>query len=94
MGMDFLDFSFRTEKSFGIKITGGDFDELLRHCRIPTDVTAGELHDWLVELCREQGVPVPPSSWHRVKLILAKTVSITPRRISRDTLARKDLGME
>lgn len=90
MGLDLLDFSFRIEKSLGLKIGRWDGERLPK--REPFDVTAGELHAWVVQLCNERGVPVRPSSWHRVQIALAKTVGKSPHLITLDTLIKRDLG--
>ena len=88
MGLDLLDFTMRIEKSFGLRITRADGDAL------SPDVTAGEMHDWVVRLCRERGIRVPPSSWHRVQLALAGVVNKRPQFIRPDTRLRRDLGFE
>jgi hypothetical protein len=98
MGIDFLDFTFRIEKQFGIKVERGDSRILeqwateRRSHMTPHDLSAGELHDWVVQLCQARGVKVPPSSWTRVKLELAKVVRQPPQHIRRDTLVIRDLG--
>jgi hypothetical protein len=90
MGVDFLDFEFRIEKSLGLKFERWDTDRLPQ--RAPFDITVGELHAWVVALCNERGVTVPPSSWHRVQLELAKVVGKSPRLIRPETLIKRDLG--
>jgi hypothetical protein len=89
MGVDFLDFSFRIEKAFGIKITSEDAKRL--PSRQPFDATAWEIHEWVTSICRERGVLVPWSSWTRVRIELAKTVSKPPQLIHRDTRIVRDL---
>jgi hypothetical protein len=90
MGMHMLDFSFRIERSFGVKIYNDDFNRL--PARRPFDATAGEMHDWVTSICRERGVAVPWSSWNRVKLELANTLSKPLQVIHRDTFIVRDLG--
>jgi hypothetical protein len=98
MGVDMLDFTFRIEKSFGIKADRDDYRILdgwaaeRRPQLKPHDLTAGELHDWVVTLCEARGVSVPRSSWNRVKLELARTVGKPPQIIHRNTLIVRDLG--
>jgi hypothetical protein len=94
MGIDLLDFTFRIEKRFGIKTNRDDFRTLEPSLlsRKPPDMTAGELHDWVVKLCEARGVKVPYSSWNRVKIELAKVVSKSPQIIHRDTLVVRALG--
>lgn len=94
MGVDLLDFTFRIEKRFGIKIRRDD-DRILDvfwMSRVPRDVTAGEMHEWVVKLCQARGKKVPCSSWNRVRLELAKVVGKSPHSIHRDTLVKRDLG--
>ncbi len=90
MGLDFLDFTLRVEKQFNIKIARGDSLRLPQ--RRPSDITAGELHDWLVAILRQRGVAVPFSSWNRVRLILADIVGKPPQIIRRATFIVKELG--
>jgi hypothetical protein len=89
MGRDLLDFSFRVEKSFGIKTARDDYKRL--PARRPFDATAGEMHDWVTSICRDRGVTVPWSSWTRVRIELAKTVGKPPQVVHRETLIVRDL---
>jgi hypothetical protein len=94
MGVDLLDFAFRVEKRFGIKIKRQDYRTLEPSwmSRRPSDLTVGEMHDWVVKLCQVQGAKVPCSSWNRVRLVLAQVVGKSPRIIRRETLVKRDLG--
>lgn len=87
--MDLLDFTFRVERAFGIKVPRDAYDRLPR--RTPFDVTAGEVHDWVVRLCAEQGVKVPPSSWNRVKIALVDVTGSPPSLVRRDTWVVREL---
>jgi hypothetical protein len=97
MGVDLLDFTFRIEKRFGIKVNRDDYhilDQWVLERRPdikPHDLTAGELHDWVVKLCEARDVKVPHSSWNRVKFELAKVVAKSPRNIRRETFVVRDL---
>jgi hypothetical protein len=92
MGVDALDICFRLEKSFGIrKIKSSDFDRLFEGGK--ADFSAGELHEWVMMICREAHVKVPPSSWHRVQFVLARALGKSPKIIRRETLVIRDLGM-
>jgi hypothetical protein len=95
VGIDFLDFTFRIEKRFGIKIHTDDprMLDAAWTSRKPPDVTAGELHDWVVKLCESRGVVVPYSSWNGVRLELAKALAKPPQAIHSDTLVVRDLAM-
>ncbi len=90
MGLDLLDFSLHIETSFGVKIGQSDYPKLVRSST--TDLTAGELHAWVVRLCNDRGIPVPPSSWNRVKLALARVTNKSPRIIHPNTWIMKELG--
>ncbi|MDB5325759.1 MAG: hypothetical protein JWM57_1328 [Phycisphaerales bacterium] len=91
MGLDLLDFTFRIEKSFHVKLDLRDaWDRLPR--RTPPDWTAGELHDWVMHLCSERGAAVPPSSWHRVQLVLVDVTGKSPKLIRRGTFVIRELG--
>src|SRR5689334_20061910 len=83
MGLDLLDFTFRVEKAFQINVPRGAYERLPR--RIPFEVTAGELHDWVAQLCAEQGVRLPPSSWNRVKKVLVDVTGKSPKLIRRES---------
>jgi hypothetical protein len=91
MGVDMLDFTFRIEKSFKMKFQRGDYDRL--PLRKPPNVTAGELHDWVVQLCKDRGVTVPWSSWNRVKRVLVDVTGKSPKLIRRQTDVVRELGM-
>ena len=90
MGLDFVDFTLRIEKSFRIHVGPGDYDRLPKRKRF--EMTAGELHEWVVELCKEKRANVPWSSWNRVRLELARVVGKPPRLIHRGTFIVKELG--
>jgi hypothetical protein len=94
MGMDLLDFTFRIEKSFGLNIGQVDIDRLIRDLpdRSPLDATVGELHNWVKQLCMERGIRLPPSSWHRVQLEMAKVVGKSPRLVHRATFIKREHG--
>lgn len=90
MGMDLLEFTFRVEKAFGIIVPRAAYDRLPK--RNPFEATAGELHDWVAELCAGQGVRLPPSSWNRLKMVLVDVTGKSPKLIRRDTCVVRDLG--
>ena len=85
--MDLLDFGFRIEKSFGIKIDQKDVN-VLANGRTKEQITAGDLHSWIVGMCSDQKVRVPHSSWSRVRLELARVVGKSPNLIHSNTLPR------
>ena len=68
-----------------LRETGRTFEG---HC---FDLTAGELHDRLCELMREQGMAIPFSSWHRVKKCLSNALGVSPNRITRESRLITDL---
>jgi hypothetical protein len=90
MGLNLLDFTFRIEKAFKIKVPRKAYERLPK--RIPFEVTAGEMHDWVAQLCAEQGARLPPSSWNRVKMVLVDVTGKSPKLIRHDTWIVKDLG--
>ncbi|MBC7783255.1 MAG: hypothetical protein H7144_05395 [Burkholderiales bacterium] len=91
MGLALLDFTFRIEKAFHIRIERRDaWDRLPR--RKPIDWTAGELHDWVVQLCVDRDVPVLYSSWHRVQLVLVDVTGKSPMLIHPGTFVVRELG--
>jgi len=90
MGFDLLDFTFRIEKAFQIKVPRQAYDRLPK--RMPFEATAGEMHDWVAQMCAEQGVKLPPSSWNRVKKVLVDVTGTSPKLVRRDTWIVRDLG--
>ena len=92
MGFDILDTIFRAEKTFRVKIPRDGLARLML-VRDPPDITAGELHDYLCELCRASGQPAPWSSWGRVKIVLVHSLGASPLAIHRNSLLKRDLGM-
>jgi acyl carrier protein len=56
------------------------------------DITAGEIHDRVCELVREQGKAVPFSCWHRVKKCLSDALGVSPKQIRRESWLSEDLG--
>ena len=91
MGLDLLDFTFRIEKSFGLKLDRRIAWEHLPK-RKPADWTIEELHDWVVQLCVDQSIPVPRSSWNRIKLVLVDVTGKSPKLIRRGTFVVRELG--
>jgi hypothetical protein len=94
MGVDFLDFTLHIEKAFSLKSISRDevaglFSSITE--RKLSDVTAGELHQWVVSILKRRGLSIPFSSWTRIRLALARTVGKQPQSIHKDTLIRRDL---
>ena len=56
------------------------------------DITAGEIHDRLCAILREQDRPVPFSSWRRVKKCLYEATGASPELITRNSWRVEDLG--
>ena len=89
MGIEFLDLQFRLEKSFQTRLPkswgkeAGD--------RRPSDITAGDVHAYVCRFLRQSGQPVPHSSWHRVKLCVARVDGTSPSEVKADTRLVKDL---
>ena len=92
MGLDDLDIVFRLERQFAVKLTLADLGKKFLQ-RTPPDLSAGELHDWVVAQCVTEGKSVPHSSWRRVKEVLLDAIAAPPSTARRDSLLRADLGM-
>ncbi len=93
---DLMDLLFRLEMTFGIKLKRST----LGFWNPPTrddgnspigDMTAGQLHDRICAILREEGSPVPKASWRKTQLALAKGAGVNPWSITRETLIRKEL---
>jgi hypothetical protein len=93
MGVDFLDLVCRIETEFDITVQHAELDELfLRHD--PPDVTAGQLYVFVCSKCREAGIPVPHSTWNRLKLVIWRSGTGGARigDIRKGSLLRRGLG--
>lgn len=92
MGMDFVDFFYRLEKLFGIRLEPEDlFDEWRQN---GNDCTAGRLHEIMCEKCRQKALPVPTSSWTRIRLAIARTLACPVKDVKREVWLRRDLGFD
>jgi hypothetical protein len=94
MGIDSLDILFRLEKSFNVKIARGDTERLLAQAVTPgkTGVRCGDIHVMVLKLCAEQGLPVPSSSWTRVKLCIMHGCRAKAKKVRRDAWLVDDVG--
>jgi hypothetical protein len=92
MGMELIDMTFRAERQFGIKSRLEEFAKVS-----PKDekyrLTAGDFHAWVCTACREQGKPVPHSSWNRVKIVIVDAAGVTPSIIRKSSRLYDDLGV-
>ena len=89
---DSLDLAFRLEKAFDLKLPN---QELLPHCGYGgnSDVTAGELYDWVVGRLAAAGRPDRCGNWRRFRLALAEMGGGDPRSMRRDSLLNRDLKL-
>ena len=92
MGVDFLDMVIELERLFTVRIEPDDLHSIWM-ISDRKDCTAGELHDLVCRKCISCGVPVPRSSWNRVKIALVKSAGVKPSEITRDKWLRRDLQM-
>jgi hypothetical protein len=92
MGIDFEDVSFRINEHFGVRLEVEDVADVCRENDF--DCTAGQLHDIICEKCRRRGIPVPISSWTRIRLVLASTLSRRVKEVKRDAWLRRELGFD
>ena len=51
-----------------------------------------ELYTRVSDMLLQDGRKIPPSSWHRLKVILVHCLQISPREITRDSWLVRDLG--
>ena len=91
MGLDILDIIFRAEKAFGVKIHRGDIERLIGDRR-PGEFTAGQFHEYLCQRCRDSGIPVPWSSWHRGQHVLVDALGVPPSRVKSESDVLRELG--
>ena len=73
-----------------LKVPREAYDRLPK--RMPFEATAGEMHEWVVRMCAEQGVALGPSSWNRVKMVLVDVTGTSPKLIRRGSRIVRDLG--
>ncbi len=93
MGIDLLDLVFRLESQFHIAIEWEPLERVTRRFT-PNDLTAGDVHRVVCDTCRDAGVAVPASSWHRVKLAILHSCPnrVSPTRITPHTRLFAELG--
>jgi len=92
MGLDFIDTSFEVEKLFGIRLEHEDL--LPVWTARGNDCTVSDFHDVVVNKCRSMNVPVPRSSWNRIRIALTKSLGVRIHRITRNAWLRKDLEFD
>ncbi len=93
MGIDMLDLMFRLEKQFHVPIEWEPLERIAKRFS-PNDITAGDVHRVVCDTCRDAGVAVPASSWHRVKLAIIHSCPrpVSPTRITPHTRLYAELG--
>ena len=93
MGIDMLDLVFRLESQFHVAIEWEPLDRVAQRFT-PPDLTAGDVHYVVCGICRDAGVAVPASSWHRVKLAILHSCHnrVSPTRITPHTRLVAELG--
>lgn len=90
MGIDFLDFAFAIERQFGVRL---DVADLLDDWRANgNDCTVGRLHEIVCDKCRKSGLPVPRSSWNRIRIALANSLGCKVSQITPGAYWRRELG--
>jgi hypothetical protein len=83
------DTSFALEQQFGVRL---DIHELRNEWNANgNDCTAGRLHEMVCDKCRDSGIPVPRSSWNRVRVALVRTLGVAVAEVKKDAWLRKDL---
>ena len=94
MGLDSLDMAFRLEKAFGLKWRRADYERCWNDAsKLDTaDITAGDIHTFVCKLLTEQGLPIPPSSWHRVQRVLGDVTGSPIAKIRPVSRLKSDLG--
>ncbi len=91
MGVDFLDMTFRLERSFAIKkLNQDDFKDFFDLQQ--RDIQAGRVHECVCRALVHAGMPIPKSSWHRVQICIAQAIWIPPKKIKPESWLFKDLG--
>jgi hypothetical protein len=92
MGIDFLDLSFELEKQFGVPLEPADLIDIWR--TQGNDCTAGQLHEIMCDKCCRICLPVPRSSWNRVRIALVKTLGVSVREVTPGAWLRRDLDFD
>lgn len=91
MGVDFLDMTFRLEKSFGIQklpISKFEFVDNDRH----RDSEAGKVLSFVCRILVEK-MRIPHSSWHRVQLCVARACDVPRIKVKPQSWLIKDLAV-
>ena len=92
LASDDLELQMRVEKAFDVRWSRAEFlPHSARHGQ--PDITAGQLHDWVVARIVAGGCRVPHGSWRRLRLALCEAGGGHPRTIRRDSRLNADLNL-
>jgi hypothetical protein len=58
------------------------------------DLQAGRIHEVICRTLTEAGRMVPRSSWHRVQFCIAKTLSVSPKKVKPQSWLIEELGFD
>ncbi len=89
MGLDFYEVVLEVEKEFGVQIAFDDLETVWNANN--GDCTVAEFHDVVCRKCLESGVPVPRSSWNKIRLVFVRALRVKVNEVRRDVWLRRDL---
>ncbi|HVS69935.1 MAG TPA: hypothetical protein VHQ47_01625 [Phycisphaerae bacterium] len=92
MGIDYVDLVFQLEKRFEVRIGRGEGPDL--SVEAFRELTAGDVHEWMVGLLKKRGREAPWSSWNRVRAAIGMVAGKSPMEIRRGTRLRGDLKFD
>jgi hypothetical protein len=90
-GVDWLDIVYRLEREFRVTLTAVDFEGQPGAARVK--LTAGQLWELVKAKIVAADTEVPADGWERVVAVLAKALTVKPRRIAPGSRLYADLGM-
>ncbi len=91
MGVDFYSVMLELERQFGVRLEASDIRPEFGTSE--RDLTAGRLHDLVCSKCQSLNIPVPRSSWNRVRIAIAKSLGIKVKLVRRETWLRRELDL-
>lgn len=89
--IDWVDIVLRLKHTFGVVLTGSDFEEMSAKARY--GLTAGQLWEQVQLKLQADGREVPVDGWEKVVAQLAEALNVKPERITPDSTLYGDLDM-
>jgi len=92
MGLNLLDFTFRVEREFGIRLARDWHRQFWSSVQRGDDLSLQQFHDFLLRLCVEQHAPPPDDG---MAILIREAESATGKSFSEtgpQTMLRRDIA--